>query len=51
MLTYNLHIVDGIYFELINTWEDKDYIVKILDKNFVLCDYRTTYFTNTSLKT
>lgn len=35
MLTYNLHIVDGIYFELTNTWEDKEYLVKILDKNFL----------------
>lgn len=33
MLSYNLHIVDGIYFELIDSWEDKEYTVKILDNN------------------
>jgi autotransporter strand-loop-strand O-heptosyltransferase len=32
MLKYNLNIVDGLYFELIETPEDKEYLVQFLEK-------------------
>jgi autotransporter strand-loop-strand O-heptosyltransferase len=33
MLKYNLNLVNGLFFELINTWENKEYRVRFLDHN------------------
>jgi len=31
MLQYKLFLIDGLYFELLDVWEDKEYTIRILD--------------------
>lgn len=32
MLKYNLNLINGIFFELVRTWENKEYLVKFIEK-------------------
>ena len=32
MLKYNLNLINGIFFELLSTWENKEYLVKFMEK-------------------
>jgi autotransporter strand-loop-strand O-heptosyltransferase len=32
MINYKLNMVDGLFFELVSTWENKEYLVKFMEK-------------------
>jgi autotransporter strand-loop-strand O-heptosyltransferase len=32
MLKYNLNLINGMFFELLSTWENKEYLVKFMEK-------------------
>lgn len=42
MLEYKLFLIDGLYFELLNTWEDKKYTIKMLDGDRVIYEINLT---------